>query len=356
MADYSLQAYLDSIGWDGTRDMYGRSAQQVAYSIGESGIDGGQFGFDETAAADYFNNLVAQPVGIPVDSGMAPGGSQNYDTPTGAPVIADPVGNAGADLTGQPAWNQGQQMGGGAYQGNGGIDWNWGEPTTQQPGPAPVDIGPTQGLPGQDSPWGNPNLEGGNEQFYQQQFAKLLRQDQQFQADQAAAIAARAEAQANPQPVAPNDWSWLEGGLPNVSVGGAEPSWDWASGIERGDGTTNQELYSQISSNLTPQTRQFFQDHWSAYPEQATQTFWNSFNNPDDLMSSTGHTGAGMAAVRDVANNLYANTNASSAPVGYASPVPGLGDGRGSFGYQQGGATSYFNPMTGAWGAGGAIV
>ena len=78
----------------------------------------------------------------------------------------------------------------------------------------------TQYQPGQDSPWGNPEREGGNEEFYAQQFGNLLNETQDFQRRQREAAAQMPQSQARPQQPAADPWSWVNGGagLPEVSV------------------------------------------------------------------------------------------------------------------------------------------
>jgi len=94
----TLDEYLESIGWDGTADKFGRSAQSVRHDIGAYGIDGGNFGVDEGDAEQYFSNLLpSMPSTPPAGNGMQDNGTQY----TGAQLdtIQAPVGNAGGGAT-----------------------------------------------------------------------------------------------------------------------------------------------------------------------------------------------------------------------------------------------------------------
>jgi len=104
---------------------------------------------------------------------------------------------------------------GGAY------DWNW---TDLQPGATGLDGGGgydpndyafERYVPGQESPWGVPEVEGGNKDFYRNQFLNLLREEQGFSEQQRDSYAAREYAENNPVDTVSPDWAWLDGGLPD---------------------------------------------------------------------------------------------------------------------------------------------
>tara|TARA_R110000822_G_scaffold11142_2_gene41217 strand:+ start:4917 stop:5627 length:711 start_codon:yes stop_codon:yes gene_type:complete len=71
-------------------------------------------------------------------------------------------------------------------------------------------------VPGEESPWGAPNVSGGNKEFYRNQFMNLLSDEQNFRDRQRQSSEIRDNAQplTNSKP----DWSWVEGGLPEVVV------------------------------------------------------------------------------------------------------------------------------------------
>lgn len=103
--NYSIDGYLADIGWDGTKDKYGRDAQKISYDLGLNGIDGGEFGYDEDAIKSYFGNMLPTQTETPTGNGMAPDGGQLYDTPTGnAPAPTPPAGNDGVDTTTPPSY------------------------------------------------------------------------------------------------------------------------------------------------------------------------------------------------------------------------------------------------------------
>ena len=169
----------------------------------------------DTAPVD--NPPVSQPPGGPgVPGPQPPGGPgvpgpQPPGGPSGTP--ADPYSWDGSDF----------ERGAPSLDGGGGID--------------PADYAFDRYVPGQESPWGIPEVQGGNRDFYRNQFINLLRQEQGLQAGQQRAAATRriqdrvrqgldtpnvspevrARYEQSLQP-APMDWSWLEGGLPEVQV------------------------------------------------------------------------------------------------------------------------------------------
>ena len=372
-ADYSVQAYLDGIGWNPEtgRAANGDTAQDIAFNLGLNGIDGGGFGFDEGAIGSYFNNMLPTN-NPPATNGMGADGAQDGIT-TNAPV-----GNDGADVTSnpdyfapfEPNWDTGGSIRGDGGStpydgGSGGFDWNWSDFDRGAPsldgggGYDPNDYAFDRYVPGQESPWGISGIEGGNKDFYRNQFMNLLRQEQNFQNKQRDAAMIREDAAANPIEAGPADWSWIEGGLPNVATGGGPADWQLRDGLNLEAGMTNEAVFNQVRDQLTPQTVSWYENTWNANEGNDSNagtrnsTLWSYANSPNDFGAAQG---AGLAAQQDLANALFQDINFSTAPQGYASPVDGLGSGRGNFGYQQGGATSFFNPLTGAWtgGAGSA--
>ncbi len=103
------------------------------------------------------------------------------------------------------------------------MDWDWGRFGTQ------TDTGgfgqyfdqydaSARYSPGKDASWGSDRFPGDNEAFYQNQFGNLIRGEQGFQAAQRMAAQRMRNAQENPLEAPPMDWSWIEGGLPEVEL------------------------------------------------------------------------------------------------------------------------------------------
>lgn len=69
-------------------------------------------------------------------------------------------------------------------------------------------------IPGGGSPWGNPDVAGGNKEFYRAQLANLLRGEQTFRARQAYAAEGARNAEAKPftPPTRAEMWSWANNG------------------------------------------------------------------------------------------------------------------------------------------------
>lgn len=293
------------------------------------------------------SGVVPGSAGDPPPTSIPPGGGFNPGEPTGGFTPGDPTGG-----------------------------WDW---ASFNPGAGPAlgwgDLAEDYNAyeryqPGEDSPWGNPDREGGNKEFYQQQLSNLLRQTQDYQvgADKARErgrirdrisqgldtpgisdeFRAYLEAQQAP---APMDWSWLEGGLPDVVTGAdanTDPSYTWGEGYTQG--LTNQQVFDQASPQMSSQNAQWLQDNWLAGNEGGTG-FMANWEDPNSFVDAfQGYGPNAKSAWTDFSNVAmdYTPGFSSSIPAGYASPNPGMQFGD-NYGYQQGGATSVYNPITGAW-------
>ena len=185
--------------------------------------------------------------------------------------------------------------------------------------------------PGMDSPWGMPDIEGGNNDFYQQQFVNLLRDEQGFQSRERGAQAIRQDALDNPYEAAPTDWSWANSGegLKDVQMGTGNPS-----RVATGEYQTNPNYSwdsdttgSQILADIMPILSDAEQVFTNKHPEYFDQlnlsggregvTAWQQGNpNPNDKGWSN--------VLSKIATNIYQPTYTNSgpaAPVGYASPI-----------------------------------
>ena len=109
--------------------------------------------------------------------------------------------------------------------------------------------------PGQDSPWGMPDVEGGNKNFYQQQFANMLRDEQGFRSRQKASQKAANRAALSPKEAPSMDdvWDWanLEEGVwyDKTDTGGGSgvpSSQQWMQTRPWEKGATNESILRQF--------------------------------------------------------------------------------------------------------------
>lgn len=315
-----------------------------------------------------YNNAVTQP-----DSGLWPqppagytpppsGGGDPFVPPVTQPPVTGggdvPIGGGDTGGGGGDPWNPGSPTTGNPGGGGGTGGWNW---EAFNPGAPPLDGGGgydpndyafDRYVPGQESPWGIPEAEGGNRDFYRNQFVNLLRQDQNFQNKQRDAAAIRQDAIDNPITPNPSDWSWLEGGLPDVVTGSdssTQPTWDWDI-----QGLSNQQLFDQAAPTMSEQNQQWLQNNWLTGDDVANSMgFSQTWGDANDFMQTAqGYEPGAQVAWTDFADSVgtYTPGFSSTIPAGYASPNPNMQFGS-DYGYQQGGASSFYNPITGAWGA-----
>ena len=163
-------------------------------------------------------------------NGMGDDGSQRNPWNTAAHDPDDASswqGSSTHDRDGNPIveWNIGQSIvADSPMEGGQAAGWNWddfepGAPSLEGGGGYdPNDYAFDRYVPGQESPWGVPDVEGGNKDFYRNQFMNLLSQEQGFREQQRTAQLLRDEAATNPSQGVQTDWSWIEGGLPEVDV------------------------------------------------------------------------------------------------------------------------------------------
>ena len=219
------------------------------------------------------NNNTSVPRGIPnpnydPDLPTAPN-SDDFEPQEGGPVVTYPDSP-------NESGNPGNNFGGG-----GNTSWDWSQfesnlPTVSEFAPPYT---PDYTL-GQESPWGNAGVEGGNEEFYRTQFNNLNRQNQ---AQQTAAIAAalrRKFAAENPAEPTPNDWSWANNGqgLPEVVMAGGTVDNPTAPSVQEwitpGE-TTNYEIATRYGGN-------FANKDYAGKNYQQQLNAWMNPNNPGD--------------------------------------------------------------------------
>ena len=188
-----------------------------------------------------------------------------------------------------------------------------------------------------ESPWGMPNVQGGNKEFYQQQFVNLLRDEQGYRARQKEAQGIRQDAlNGDPFEPPPTDemWSWVNDnqGLPEVTVGGGQQSTPIEWGLNSDYGITsdmnNRQAVGAMSQLLTPQEQSMMSTHFMDNPEVAAGNRWVTAGSPQALLGNAG-TNSPLSpefsnTLQKVWNNIYKSSGGPSGPnvpEGYASPI-----------------------------------
>lgn len=176
-----------------------------------------------------------QPPVIDTGTGTVPptGGTQPpyTGTPQPDPEVLDPP----VPVQPTPEWDPGAELDFTPTGIGGGFDWNWEEAQPGAPslegggGYDPNDYAFDRYVPGQESPWGIPDIEGGNRDFYRNQFVNLLRDEQNFQNKQDTARQerwlldrARQGVQEAPGSMSQENWdAWLGSVQPDKA------DWSW---------------------------------------------------------------------------------------------------------------------------------
>ena len=255
----------------------------------------------------------------------------------------------------------------------GGYDWNWGDFQSGSPSLDgggdydPNDYAFDRYVPGQESPWGIPEAEGGNKDFYRNQFVNLLRDEQNFQkkqdnsrqqrwlTDKVQSGAAKPDAisdarwAAEQERLAPAkmDWSWIDGGLPEVQVGGSPDDWRMQEGYDNTLSNDQTLTNLRAAGDISKSTYDWFKGNFQTNPEGGENNWWTANNDYRGLFGS-GQDPAGRAAYQDLAGGLFENFgNPEGIAAGYAAPVAGYD---GSRRKQANGPSSYYySPLTGGW-------
>jgi hypothetical protein len=279
------------------QELFGRAPAQAGldYWLGENialpdlrqALINGALGAD----LDYYNNKFGdQPPVTPTPTPTPPISPTPTPTPgDDEPPIAPVVPNTSTDLPVPPGGPTGPWTGTGEQAD---TSWNWDAFAPKSPGDGAWG-GYDQDYqaferyqPGMDSPWGMPDVMGGNESFYQQQFVNQLRDEQGFQNRERSAQMRRQEAAENPYEAAPIDWSWANNGqgLPTVETAGGTADNPTMSQYGLRDPfvageTTNREIYdaAMAAGWIEPNNNygDLNQDHWDT-------TSWSESSQPSD--------------------------------------------------------------------------
>ena len=306
---------------------YGSTGAKV--NVGDGNLDWTYGATPEPPPAPHTGplSLGGPPSGV---GGPAPGGGGGTTGPGGntRPDLPQPPGGPIVDWTGEgnqadTSWNWDyfapKQQGDGAW---GGYDQDYQAFERYQPG--------------MKSPWGMPNLEGGNKEFYQQQFVNLLRDEQGYRARQKEAQGIRQDALNDPFTPPPSDqmFNWANGGkgLADVTVGGGQQSTPVTWGLNSDYGITsdmnNRQAVGAMSQLLTPQEQSMMSEHFREAPDVASQNNWLTAGSPQALLGNAG-TNSKLSpefsnTLQKVWNNIYKSSGGPSGPnvpEGYASPI-----------------------------------
>jgi hypothetical protein len=295
----------------------------------------------------YFDNRFIDSLGAGGPSAPPPvpfgQGSSLGETEIQNPIYRDAVENIEEGGRGVPDLD----LGGGTvrdpgpsspYAGGGGGSWNWdafdpngGVNEVADPFAGMSNIG----VPGRDSPWGDPNQAGGNQEFYAQQFANLLRQGNNYQQQAQDANQRRQDAFANPAPETDYQAMWAEMGITptepySPSAGDSQYGYGFNSGlggaVKPGE-TTNFELFNLISPLLSEGDVSSLTTHFNDNPATGEGLNWAQAKDPTNLISQLGNQGDLGPEFRETMTNLF-NTiytrNDTTTPAG-GGPTPATG-------------------------------
>ena len=143
------------------------------------------------------------------------------------------------------------------------------------------------------------------------------------------------------------DWSWIDGGLPEVQVGGSPDDWRMQEGYDNTLSNDQTLTNLRAAGDISKSTYDWFKGNFQTNPEGGENNWWTANNDYRGLFGS-GQDPAGRAAYQDLAGGLFENFgNPEGIAAGYAAPVAGYD---GSRRKQANGPSSYYySPLTGGW-------
>jgi len=188
---------------------------------------------------------------------------------------------------------------------------------------SPADYYQSSYVPGQDSPWGQPDQPGGNEDFYRQQFNNLLTEEQAFQNAELASAFRRQNSQDNRQDNLMSDpFSWTQ--LPERAVG-VEQEWTSREGIT--PGMSNQAVFEVLRPTLEGETEEWFERMLMGSEDIQNSTNWSRAQGGPGAMIAADTTTdpSNMPYVQNFWNAYFRPTNQTvgpgTVPAGYAAPI-----------------------------------
>jgi hypothetical protein len=233
-------------------------------------------GTNNTIPRDYNGDGIDDITGLPLGGGIPPGGGSTPPVGGGTPPSGGgPTGiPGGGGPTGIPGSGNGNP---GAIQMSG----------SNQANSPYLNYGP-----GNDAPWGNRwRGEGGNEEFYQQQFNTLLGEQQSFQNDEFTSAIRREMLKSNPLQQSDRSWDWAN--LPEVQVASQNTNSDGTGGYTfnmadwiKPGGTTNQEIFDRYYDGPETYKNEQGQSVPIGFNDQGTS--WSQATSPDALSAEIG--------------------------------------------------------------------
>ena len=182
---------------------------------------------------------------------------------------------------------------------------------------------------GEDSPWGNEGVEGGNSDFYRQQLNNLRAQEQGYQQSAIGAALRRDAESRNPAQMPADPWSWAYGGkgLPEVRVAGGTidnpTAYSLRSYVQPGE-TSNADILRKYggfdAGNM---------ERWLADNEQFENQYnWSRASNPQDLINNLSRDPAELATsnydfLSKIYNNMFVQQGIETPEGGGPSAAPG---------------------------------
>ena len=208
------------------------------------------------------------------------------------PVITDPVIEEPPDVTDMDPWTgEGNQSD---------MSWAWDyfqpkEAGAGEWGGYDEDYGAFERYqPGMDSPWGMPSVEGGNRDFYQQQFVNQLRDEQGYQNRERAAQMRRQEAADPANQTAPINYDdmWDSMGFQKSEAvgmdeeGNLRDGWQWNPALGDTTGMTNAQLLAASQDLIGAGSYNTLVEGYQGDDNFKNNTYFSSFDNPDDLRNA----------------------------------------------------------------------
>ena len=186
---------------------------------------------------------------------------------------------------------------------------------------------------GEDSPWGNEGVEGGNRDFYRQQLNNLRAQEQNYQ-ESAIGAALRRQAAANQPaelPADPFDWAYGGKGLPTVGVAGGTvdnpTAYALRSYVQPGE-TSNADIVRKYGDFDTGNLERWLAPNEQGETPWENQYNWSRASNPQDLINTLSRDPAELATsnydyLSRIYNNMFVQQGIETPEGGGPSAAPG---------------------------------